>query len=230
MAQPAVAGTNWKLYNKAQFQPRLNKTNKLINMAPKIAIIYYSTWSHTYGNALEIQKGIESAGGKADIFQIAETLPEEVLGKMYAAPKSDVPIATVDTLTEYDAFMFGIPTRYGNMSAQWKAYWDQTGGLWASGALYGKPFGMFVTTGTLGGNESTFMNALSSFIHHGMIYVPLGYGEAFPLLTNLDEVHGGSAWGSASISGADGSRKTSELENKIFNVHGKTFYKAVEKF
>lgn len=200
-------------------------------MAPKIAIIYYSTWSHIAGNALEILKGIEEAGGKADLFQVKETLPDEVLKKMYAAPKSDVPEATIDTLTEYDAFLFGIPTRYGNFPAQWKTFWDQTGGLWASGALQGKPFGVFVSTGTPGGGqEATVMNVLSSFVHHGMIYVPLGYGEAFPLLTNLDEVHGSSPWGAGSFAAGDGSRKTSELEKKIHRVQGKYFYGVATKF
>ncbi|EGV64212.1 flavodoxin-like fold protein [Yamadazyma tenuis] len=200
-------------------------------MAPKIAIIYYSTYGHLYAAAQEVQKGVQSAGGSADLYQIKETLPEEVLKAMHAPPKSDVPLASVDTLKEYDAFLFGIPTRYGNVPAQWKAFWDQTGGLWAAGALYGKPFGVFVSTGGLGGGqEATIINSLSSFIHHGMVYVPLGYGEAFPLLTNLTEVHGGSPWGSGLLAGGDGSRKASELENKVFNIHGKTFYKTVEKF
>ncbi|EGV61166.1 flavodoxin-like fold protein [Yamadazyma tenuis] len=199
-------------------------------MAPKIAIIYYSTWSHVYQSSLEIQKGIKEAGGEADIFQVKETLSDEVLTTLYAAPKADVPEATVDTLKEYDAFVFGIPTRFGNFPAQWKVFWDQTGGLWASGALYGKPFGLFVSTGTPGGGqESTFMNALSSFIHHGMVYVPLGYGEAFPLLTNLDEVHGGSPWGAGTFAGADGSRQPSDLEKKIHQVQGKNFYAVAKK-
>lgn len=197
----------------------------------KVAIIYYSTWSHVYSNALEIQKGVKEAGGDADIFQVPETLSEEVLQKMYGAPKSDVPEATIDTLKEYDAFLFGIPTRFGNLPAQWKAFWDQTGGLWASGALYGKPFGLFISTGSPGGGqEATARNALSSFVHHGMIYIPLGYGEAFPLLTNLEEIHGGSPWGAGSFAGPDGSRKANDIENQLHNIQGKTFYTLALKF
>lgn len=197
----------------------------------KVAIIYYSTWGHLAGFSEQIKKGVEEAGGKADIFQIEETLPSEVLEKMYAAPKPEYPIATVDTLKEYDAFLFGISTRYGNFSAQWKSYWDQTGGLWAGGDLVGKPFGLFISTGTPGGGqESTARTALSSFIHHGMIYIPLGYGEAFPYLSNVDEVHGGSAWGAGMFAGADGSRQATELENKVATIQGKSFYTSAVKF
>jgi NAD(P)H dehydrogenase (quinone) len=106
---------------------------------------------------------------------------------------SDVPIVTPDVLTKYDAFLFGVPTRYGNYSAQWKTFIDQLGGLWQSAALYGKYFGLFVSTGTAGGGqESTAIAAMSSWVHQGMIYVPLGYGAAFPILADLSEVRGES--------------------------------------
>jgi NAD(P)H dehydrogenase (quinone) len=113
---------------------------------------------------------------------------------MYAAPKPDIPVASVDTLTEYDFFLFGIPTRFGNFPAQWKAFWDQTGGLWAKGALVGKMFGSFCSTASPGGGqESTILQSLSVSVHHGMVFVPLGY--QVPGITNLEEVHGGSPWG-----------------------------------
>ena len=98
-------------------------------MAPKIAILYYSTWGHIRTLALAVKAGVEAAGGTVDLYQIPETLTEEILAKMHAAPKAEDPIANPKTLTEYDAFLFGIPTRYGNFPAQWKAFWDATGGL-----------------------------------------------------------------------------------------------------
>jgi hypothetical protein len=71
--------------------------------------------------------------------RIAETLPEDVLKAMHAPPKSkDIPTITPEILQTYDAFLFGIPTRYGNFPAQWKTFWDSTGVLWAQGALWGK--------------------------------------------------------------------------------------------
>lgn len=173
-----------------------------------------------YGHIVKLaeaeKKGIEAAGGQADIFQyashditrlfvlttrrIAETLPQEVLEKMYAPPKSSYPIAEPDKLLEYDAFLFGIPTRYGNFPAQWKSFWDKSGQIWASGGFWGKYAGLFISTaGAGGGQESTAIAAMSTFAHHGICYVPLGYKTAFGQLTNLAEVHGGSPWGAGTF-------------------------------
>lgn len=197
---------------------------------PKIAIIYYSLYNHIQVLAHEIKKGIEEAGGSVDIYQIAETLPDTVLEKMHAPPKSSDPIATAETLTQYDAFLFGIPTRFGNFPAQWKTFWDRTGGLWAQGALTGKYAGLFVSTGTPGGGqEVTALNALSTLAHHGIIYVPLGYKHTFADASNLEEVHGGSPWGAGTFAGADGSRKPTALELRVAHTQGKVFYETVAK-
>lgn len=100
-----------------------------------------------------------------------------------------------------DGFLFGIPTRYGNFPAQWKAFWDKTGGQWQTGAFWGKYAGVFVSTGTPGGGqESTIMNSLSTLAHHGIIYVPLGYKTVFGTLADLTEVRGGSPWGAGTFS------------------------------
>lgn len=200
-------------------------------MAPKVAIIIYSLYHHIATLAEAVKKGVEEAGGQVDIFQVPETLSDEVLKLMHAPPKPDYPIASKDTLVEYDAFLFGIPTRYGNFPAQFKAFWDTTGSLWVKGALYGKPAGVFVSTGTPGGGqETTVLNSLSTLIHHGMIFVPLGYAKTFPLLTNLDEVHGGSPYGAGTFAGADGSRKPTNLELEVAQIQGKSFYELVQKF
>ncbi|CDO51594.1 hypothetical protein DV495_003368 [Geotrichum candidum] len=199
-------------------------------MAPKIAILYYSTWGHIRTLALAVKAGVEAAGGTVDLYQIPETLTEEILAKMHAAPKAEDPIANPKTLTEYDAFLFGIPTRYGNFPAQWKAFWDATGGLWASGALAGKYAGVFVSTGTPGGGqEATVLNSLSVLTHHGIIYVPLGYAHTFQQLSNLEEVHGGSPWGAGTFAAGDGSRQPTALEKEIATIQGKTFYETVSK-
>ncbi|GLI81328.1 flavodoxin-like fold protein [Penicillium ochrochloron] len=199
-------------------------------MAPKIAIVYYSMYGHIQKLAEAEKKGIEAAGGQATIYQIAETLSEEVLAKMHAPAKSAYPIAEPTDLLEYDAVLFGVPTRYGNFPAQWKTFWDKTGSIWASGGYWGKYAGVFVSTGTLGGGqESTVIASMSTLAHHGFIYVPLGYKTAFPLLANLEEVHGGSAWGAGTFAGADGSRQPTALELQIAETQGKSFYEAVSK-
>jgi len=200
-------------------------------MAPRIAIIYYSMYGHIKTLAEAEKKGIEAAGGTADIYQIPETLPAEVLTKMYAPPKdASIPNVTKDTLDQYDGFLFGIPTRYGNYSAQWKAFIDQLGGHWQSGALYGKYFGLFVSTATQGGGqELTAISALSSWVHQGMIYVPLGYKTTFGHMANLNEARGGSPWGAGTFAGADGSRKPSAAELEIATTQGKDFYTTLSK-
>lgn len=201
-------------------------------MAPKIAIVYYSMYGHIKQLADAEKKGIEEAGGSADLYQIAETLPEDVLTKMHAPPKdSSVPVLSDPAiLAKYDAFLIGIPTRYGNFPAQWRAFWDRTGGQWTSGGFWGKYVGLFVSTGTPGGGqESTAIAAMSTFAHHGLIYVPLGYKTVFPLLANVDEVRGGSPWGAGTFAGADGSRQPSAKEIELATEQGKAFYSAVAK-
>ncbi|KAK2765432.1 Minor allergen Cla h 7 [Arachnomyces sp. PD_36] len=199
-------------------------------MAPKVAIVFYSMYGHIQTLAAAEKKGIEDAGGSVDVYQIAETLPEEVLTKMHAPPKSDIPIAEPATLEEYDAVLFGIPTRYGNFPAQWKAFWDKTGGQWAKGGYFGKYAGVFVSTGTPGGGqESTVIASMSTLSHHGWIYVPLGYKNTFSLLSDVTEVRGGSAWGAGTFAGADGSRVPSAKEIELARLQGKGFYETVSK-
>ena len=166
------------------------------------------------------------------MYQIPETLPQEVLTKMHAPPQAtDVPLLNDPaTLEQYDAVLFGIPTRYGNFPAQWKAFLDKTGGQWANGAFWGKYAGLFVSTGTQGGGqESTCIAAMSTLAHHGFIYVPLGYKYTFADLANLDEVHGGSPWGAGTFSAGDGSRQPSALELRVAQAQGKAFYETCAK-
>ncbi|RMD44878.1 hypothetical protein DV735_g375, partial [Chaetothyriales sp. CBS 134920] len=186
-------------------------------MAPKVAIIYYSLYGHVAKLAKKEAEG--------------ETLPAEVLEKLHAPPQdTSVPFATPETLTQYDAFLFGIPTRYGNYSAQWKTFIDQLGQLWFKGALHGKYFGLFISTASAGGGqESTAIAALSSWVHQGLIYVPLGYANAFPILTELNEVRGGSPWGAGTFASGDGSRQPSDKELQLAEIQGKTFYETVSK-
>ncbi|KAH8657873.1 quinone oxidoreductase [Xylariales sp. PMI_506] len=204
-------------------------------MAPKIAIVFYSMYGHIRQLAEAEKKGIEKAGGSVDLFQIAETLPADALAALGApAQSSDIPVLAGSegpkTLESYDAILMGIPTRYGNFPAQWKAFWDRTGGQWANGLYHGKLAGLFVSTGTLGGGqESTAIAAMSTLAHHGFIYVPLGYAKAPAQLMSLTEVHGGSPWGAGTFSAADGSRQPSALELEIAEAQGAYFYSVAAK-
>ena len=195
---------------------------------PRTAIILYSLYHHIYELGVAQRAGVLKAGGQADIFQVPETLTPEILKLVKAPEKPDIPIAETKILTEYDAFLFGVPTRFGNFPAQWKSFIDGTGGLWAEQALRGKYAGVFVSTGTLGGGqETTAINTLSTLAHHGIIYVPFGYGH--PGLTTFDEIHGGSPWGAGTFAGSDGSRKVTDLEKAIAEQQGHDFYKLITK-
>ncbi|KAK4231155.1 putative cytoplasm protein [Podospora fimiseda] len=201
-------------------------------MAPKIAIVYYSMYGHIRQLADAEKAGIEKAGGTADLYQVEETLPAEVLTKMHAPPKpTDVPVLSdPNVLKDYDGILFGIPTRYGNFPAQWKAFWDKTGGIWQSGGYWGKYAGLFISTASQGGGqESTALAAMSTFAHHGLIYVPLGYAKAFGILTDLSAVRGGSPWGAGTFAGGDGSRQPSDAEKELATIQGEEFYKTVAK-
>uniref|UniRef100_A0A7S2HHC5 Flavodoxin-like domain-containing protein n=1 Tax=Helicotheca tamesis TaxID=374047 RepID=A0A7S2HHC5_9STRA len=191
-------------------------------MTCKIAIVYYSMYGHVATLAESVKKGIEAAGAECDIYQVAETLPDEVLEKMSAPPKKEHPTITPDKLAEYDGVMFGISGRYGQFSAQIRTFMDSTGSLWQKGALTGKAGGVFQSTGSQGGGQETIgLTIIPFFAHHGMCFVPLGYAE--PKVFNIDEVHGASPYGSGTFAGIDGSRMPSALELEICETHGKHF-------
>ncbi|KAJ3560404.1 hypothetical protein NP233_g10864 [Leucocoprinus birnbaumii] len=201
------------------------------NMAPRVAIIVYSMYGHIDKMARSIQAGVKSAGGDAQIFRVPETLSDEVLRKMHAPAKpADISVFDRHNLVNYDAFLFGIPTRYGNMPAQWKTFWDATGSFWNQQALAGKYAGLFVSTASPGGGqEVTILNMMSTLAHHGIIYVPFGYKAAADDIQNLDEVHGGSPWGAGTFAGNDGSRVPTELESRMAEKQGKYFYEVISK-
>ena len=92
---------------------------------------------------------------------------------MHAGLKSDYPIITGTVLETYDAFLLGIPTRFGSFPGQWKAFWDTTGKQWSTGGFWGKYAGLFIGTATQGGEQqSTAISAMSTLAHHGMIMSP----------------------------------------------------------
>ncbi|KUF96829.1 Coatomer subunit epsilon-1 [Phytophthora nicotianae] len=212
-----------------QFTPSSTSYSKTQKKMTKIAIIYYSTYGHIATMAESVKKGVESVDGvTAEVYQVQETLSEEILTKMHAPPKKDHPVATPDILKNADGVLLGFPTRFGSMPAQVKALFDACGGLWAGGALVGKPAGIFFSTGTLGGGqETTAFTSVTFLTHQGMTFVPLGYRS--PLLFNLEEIHGGSPWGAGTIAGGDGSRQPSQLELDVAKVQGESFAGVAKK-
>ncbi|KAL9264502.1 putative NAD(P)H dehydrogenase (quinone) FQR1-like 1 [Drosera capensis] len=190
-------------------------------MVTKVYIVYYSTYGHVSRLAEEIQKGAASVEGvEPKLWQVPETLPAEVLTKMSAPPKSDAPIITPDELAKGDGFIFGFPTRFGMMAAQFKAFLDSTGGLWRTQQLAGKPAGLFISTGSQGGGqETTPLTAITQLVHHGMIFVPIGYTFGAGM-SEMEKVNGGSPYGAGTLAG-DGSRQPTELELAVAFHQGK---------
>ena len=178
---------------------------------PKILVLYYSMYGHVETLAGAIAEGARSvAGAEVTVKRVAETMPPDVAPKSGAKLDQTAPVASPKELGDYDAIIFGTPTRFGNMAAQMRNFLDQTGGLWAKGVLVGKVGSVFTSTGTGGGNESTIISVVITLMHHGMIYVGLPY--ACPELADVSEVKGGSPWGAATIAGPDGSRQPSAKE------------------
>ena len=186
----------------------------------KLLVLYYSTYGHVETMAQAIAEGARSVDGvEVTLKRVPETMPPEVAVKYGAKLDQSAPVADPKELGDYDAIVFGTPTRFGNMAAQMRNFLDQTGQLWMKGALVGKVGSVFVSTGTGGGNESTILTFIPTLLHHGMIYVGLPY--AAPELTDLSEVRGGSPYGAATIAGADGSRQPSEKELSLARFQGK---------
>jgi NAD(P)H dehydrogenase (quinone) len=194
-------------------------------MSVKVQVIFYSMYGHIYKMAQAVAEGAKQVPGtEVSIYQVAETLPDEVLEKMGAkaahASFAQVPIANVDKLAEADAIIFGTPTRFGNMVAQMRAFLDATGSLWAKGALIGKVGSVFASTGTQhGGQETTITSFHTTLLHHGMVIVGVPYSE--PGLTNMDTISGGTPYGATTLAGKDGSRQPSDIELKTATHQGK---------
>lgn len=188
----------------------------------KIAIIYYSTYGHIATMAEAVKKGVEAGGATCDIFQVPETLSDEILGKMGGPPKKDHPVISAKDMPAYDGFIFGLSGRFGAMPAQMKSFMDSCGSLWQGGNLVGKSAGTFTSVGTMGGGQETVNVSMISYITHmGMVFVPLGYID--PAAFSFDEIHGASAYGAGTYAGPDGSRQPTDLEKGIAESHGKHF-------
>lgn len=186
----------------------------------KMLVLYYSSYGHIEQMAYAAAEGAREAGAEVVVKRVPETVPEEVQRKAGYKTDQPAPVATVAELPEYDAILFGTPTRYGNMTAQMKSFIDQTGGLWAQGKLNGKVGGVFTSSATQhGGQESTILTFMPVLLHLGFIIVGLPY--AFQGQMGVDEVMGNSPYGASTIAGGDGSRQPSEVELAGAKYQGK---------
>jgi NAD(P)H dehydrogenase (quinone) len=194
----------------------------------KILVLYYSSYGHVEKLAYEVQKGAATVEGcEVDVKRVPELMPEEVAKKAGVKLNQTAEIAKPEELVDYDAIIFGTPTRFGNMAAQMRNFLDQTGKLWVKGSLIGKVGSVFVSTGTGGGNETTITSFWHTLAHHGFVIVGVPYSERG--LTDLNAVRGGSPYGAGTIAGSDGSRSPTEVELQIAHFQGEHVAKLAKK-
>jgi len=186
----------------------------------KILVLYYSMYGHIETLASAVVEGAASVAGTAVLLKrVPETMPEDIARKAGAKLDQTAPVATPAELVDYDAIIFGTPTRFGNMCSQMRSFLDQTGGLWARGALVGKIGSVFASTGTQhGGQETTITSFHTTLLHHGMVIVGVPYSCAG--LVNMDEITGGTPYGATTLAGGDGSRQPSANELAIARFQG----------
>jgi NAD(P)H dehydrogenase (quinone) len=178
---------------------------------PRILVLYYSSYGHVETMAHAVAEGARSEGAEVVVKRVPELVPDEVAKAAFIKLDQAAPIADPNELRDYDAIIVGTPTRFGNMAAQMRNFWDQTGPLWATAALGNKVGSAFTSTATQhGGQESTILATHLTMLHHGMIIVGLPY--SYGTNSSMDEISGGTPYGASTLAGSDGSRQPSANE------------------
>lgn len=182
----------------------------------KVLVLCYSLYGHVYKLAQAVAEGAEEVeGAQVDIKRVPETLPENIIEQMGAAEFqktfSGVAVCKPEELPDYDAIIFGTPTRFGNMCGQMRQFLDATGMLWADGSLIGKIGSVFTSSATQhGGQESTLLSFHITLLHQGMLVAGLPY--SFSGQMKNEEITGGSPYGISTVAGGEGERVPTENE------------------
>ncbi len=191
---------------------------------PKILVLFYSMYGHTFRMASAVVEGVREAGGEPVFKQVTELVPENLWNEEVKKAKElmkDVYVADPkEDLKGIDGMIIGSPTRFGNMCAQMRNFWDQTGGDWANGTLVGKPAAVFTSTNTQHGDqETTIVSSNLTLLHQGCVIVGLPY--SFTEQMTVDEISGGSPYGASTVAGPKGERMPSTNELKMAKDLGK---------
>ncbi|CAD5108412.1 NAD(P)H:quinone oxidoreductase [Zestomonas carbonaria] len=179
----------------------------------KILVLYYSSYGHVEALAHAVADGARQGGAEVVVKRVPELVPHEVAVQSGYRLDQQAPVATPAELADYDAIVFGTPTRFGNMAAQMKNFFDRLGGLWARDALVGKVGSVFTSTGSQhGGQEATLLSSHVVLLHLGMLIVGLPY--TFKGQNRMDEVTGCSPYGASTLAddGQGGDRQPSANE------------------
>lgn len=185
----------------------------------KVLVLYHSMYGHIETMANAVAEGARGVTGvEVTIKRVPETMDAEIFKNAGGKTDQAAAVATPAELADYDAIIVGTPTRFGNMNGQMRNFFDQTGGLWAKGALAGKVASVFTSTGTGAGQEMTITSTWTTLAHHGMIIVPIGYTT--PELFDISQVSGGTPYGASTLAGGDGSRQPDARELTIARHQG----------
>jgi NAD(P)H dehydrogenase (quinone) len=177
----------------------------------KVLVLYYSSYGHVEAMANAIAEGARAAGATADVKRVPENVPEDIAKAAYFKLDQAAPIAKVEDLPSYDAIVVGAPTRFGRIPSAMASFWEQAGGLWATGALLGKVGGVFTSSATQhGGNETTLFSMITNLLHFGFVIVGLPYSHGGQM--GHEEVVGGAPYGATTIAGGQGQRQPSKTE------------------
>jgi len=194
----------------------------------KVLVLYYSSYGHIEQMAQAVAEGARNGGADVDIMRVPELVPTEVAQSSGYKLEQSAPIAKPNDLKQYDAVIFGTPTRFGMMASQMKNFLDQCGALWANGDLVGKVGGVFTSTAVQhGGQESTLLNFHTVLLHLGFVVVGLPY--SFQGQMRMDEITGGSPYGASTLANGDGSRQPSENELDGARFQGEHIAKIAKK-
>lgn len=187
-------------------------------MSKEILVLYYSRYGATEKMAQQIARGVESINGVSARIRTVPTVSTVCEAVEDDIPEQGAPYATLDDLIECDGIAVGSPTRFGNMAAAMKYFWDGTSSLWATGRLINKPAAVFSSTASMhGGQETTLMSMMLPLLHHGCLIVGLPYSESALMKTTT----GGTPYGPTHLAGTNSDNPLSEEEVELCKALGK---------
>lgn len=184
----------------------------------EILVLYYSRFGAVKQMANLVARGVESVDGVHTCVRTVPPVSTVTEATEDAIPSHGDPYASLDDLKRCSGIALGSPTRFGNMAAPLKYFFDTSGGLWLSGALCGKPAAVFTSSSSMhGGQESTLLSMMLPLFHHGMILLGLPHTEAALQRTET----GGTPYGASHVAGVNNDRAISREERELCIVLGK---------
>ena len=195
-------------------------------MSQKILVLYYSRYGSVADMAHHVARGVGEIKNMEAVIRTVPAVSPVTEVAAPAVPPEGAPYVTLDDLKECSGLVLGSPTRFGNMAAPMKHFWDTTSGVWMGGNLIGKPAGVFTSTASMhGGQETTLLTMMMPLIHHGMIIVGIPYSE--PELVATQE--GGTPYGASHLAGAESKNPVTEMEKKLCPALGRRVAQTAQK-